>query len=1149
VVHRPLMKKHKRRRSSKIIGGDSGGGSGRLPDAEMSPKDMEQTARWLGSWWKDEEIVIAIPTNQEAKGEQGARRSPAAEARGGDAVILEEVPAATPSLDLSGPSQATPEDMFLVEQARRCLIYELQAAAMRVHDLTQSVEMDSQGMRRLQLSPGGDRALAQLVEAMLHILLHGFSESEAQRLASRNSDITTMPIITPTGSMTLPATPSWNRTSSRVSSDSGQTAQWLYRADSDGSASPVSEGAGSSELHIHAEYFAQSTVDFLDVFQKLIRGVEPEHRVHMAEVYAVIDASMLGDKDIQSLEERLAQMDRQAEQDPDLMLDAGVGSGSSGRGALRERAWIAAALIEGKLYDVLEAATTHGDRLSLCYEHSALLRTTAEGREVLEMIGQLKDTRVAGNVVFIVSGGRTGEIALAEEDRGSLYMMPTIPTMSMTLPNPMAMGTSVMKSSMQVASYITGTSSGSGSGTGAGASPNEGAEDRPSDLFRSTFSSASRFVMPKKRRASAEGGEALSRGEALRAMTPNPQLPERADSPTVEVVDNEVAQKPGHLRFRSNSDLVMASRFKVSRSEEEWAMIMAKEGLEAPDASDAAAAAKPDPLPPAALPMSPNVEVSKKLSMLLLNRPSIQLLAFRGVHGETERPRLSARVSNYRIQTVKAAPTTLSISGGKRVVVYELAVGFSTDEQAPLDLPSLQTRSPALLGNGAGSRLGAGLGPPRSPAPSDAGSEIYSEREDDDDDDDDDSIFLEDDEAVFTPVPVGRPGSPFSPGSPGAGAPGGTRTWCVNRRYNDFKKLHEHLRGQLSSANFATLPRLPEKKMMFNYDEKFILKRGRALDLYVTQLLEHPIVSTMHELYQFLLPSGAFHRGFGQGLDADADGAEDGGVKVHIGRAIDDVSFLERASEDGAALGVPVASPGSESDGARSPSPANTPDQRPPSDPGAVSFSISKAPRPLGAPSASHGEDAPSLGHASSQDAARAGFKFDPRELRSCESAVFGLAKELFQLNRSGIARRSTVSFLRRAARMLFSSSMISALEASYEGLATSAKVTSLLKWLRELLFPGGEFMTAAELPSEEEQVHARNNLCARLPGVLPSALTALVGHSTAVTGAMHFFEFIQCPVLLRSVMYTLLDLLFCEIFPNMEVTVFGMQTIEIRKR
>lgn len=165
-------------------------------------------------------------------------------------------------------------------------------------------------------------------------------------------------------------------------------------------------------------------------------------------------------------------------------------------------------------------------------------------------------------------------------------------------------------------------------------------------------------------------------------------------------------------------------------------------------------------------------------------------------------------------------------------------------------------------------------------------------------------------------------------------------------------------------------------------------------------------------------------------------------------------------------------------------------------------------------------------------------------QVRQCESAVFGLAKELFRLNRSGIARRSTVGLVRRAARALFSSAAVAALEERYAAAATAERLAGLLGRLRALLFPGGALRSAAAAPAEGEAAAARRRLSERLPAVLPPAIAALVGAQTAESGALHFFEFVQCPVLLRSLLHALLDMLWAELFPGMADCVHGLKTL-----
>uniref|UniRef100_A0A7R9U660 PX domain-containing protein n=1 Tax=Pinguiococcus pyrenoidosus TaxID=172671 RepID=A0A7R9U660_9STRA len=509
---------------------------------------------------------------------------------------------------------------------------------------------------------------------------------------------------------------------------------------------------------------------------------------------------------------------------------------------------------------------------------------------------------------------------------------------------------------------------------------------------------------------------------------------------------------------------------------------------------------------------------------------------FAALGGLAGRRRLFARVSNYRIRTMQRN-VGLTIAP-RRVVVYEIAVGTVSDSGELPFLPSIRNRlrSGAWgLGHATDARAQAGgvLTTESSAFSLDAddeeGGDEAADDEHDDEEEEDGVLVEEDDTLVYTPHSGTSSSQELAKHV--SGVQSGAAVWRIERRYNDFKTLHDQIRGQVRAEILGTLPSLPEKKMMFNLDERFILKRGRALDRYLVGLLRHPVVAAMPEMRIFLSPS----RPLPVSAAAIHEGANSTAV-VHIGRVVSEDLLREEDTSDDASEAIaahPVAR------GVHNPGPKTARPSGRVDGPRSVSESDLQQTRGRLRPT----------GHL--QGNARAAqwpkFRFNPFELQACEAAVFGLATELFQLNRSGIARRSTIHLVRRAASVLFSSSMISALEARYQSLSTSARLSGFVRWVRGKIFPDGRFMGARQPPSEEERASTRNSLCASLPGALPSAITTLVGYNTALTGAMHFYEFIQCPVLLRSVVYTLLDLFWCELFPDMSRNVHGMRAIAKR--
>lgn len=62
---------------------------------------------------------------------------------------------------------------------------------------------------------------------------------------------------------------------------------------------------------------------------------------------------------------------------------------------------------------------------------------------------------------------------------------------------------------------------------------------------------------------------------------------------------------------------------------------------------------------------------------------------------------------------------------------------------------------------------------------------------------------------------------------------------CVIRRYSDFVWLHESLEEDLKGL---LIPALPDKGLMGRFAPEFVEERRRALQLFLSRIMEHPIL-------------------------------------------------------------------------------------------------------------------------------------------------------------------------------------------------------------------------------------------------------------------------------------------------------------------
>ena len=102
-----------------------------------------------------------------------------------------------------------------------------------------------------------------------------------------------------------------------------------------------------------------------------------------------------------------------------------------------------------------------------------------------------------------------------------------------------------------------------------------------------------------------------------------------------------------------------------------------------------------------------------------------------------------------------------------------------------------------------------------------------------------------------------------------------------------------------------------------------------------------------------------------------------------------------------------------------------------------------------------------------------------------------------------------------------------------------------MLALLRETLWPAGDLAAAAPARTRREREETAAQVRKELLRVLPGALTKAVGADAAGDGALKLFELVQCPLLLRNLAFTLLDLILVEVFEDMEGYVDGLDPAE----
>jgi hypothetical protein len=170
--------------------------------------------------------------------------------------------------------------------------------------------------------------------------------------------------------------------------------------------------------------------------------------------------------------------------------------------------------------------------------------------------------------------------------------------------------------------------------------------------------------------------------------------------------------------------------------------------------------------------------------------------------------------------------------------------------------------------------------------------------------------------------------------------------------------------------------------------------------------------------------------------------------------------------------------------------------------------------------------------------------------LKKIQQLIYLIVKELFDLNRTNLVRRNFVSFLRKSVKVLLTNSIsksITNLSLKYDNDDTTSK---FLNWLINTIWnlPGHIMGPRLPIPTQQErnqrQILIRNEF---VMGGIPLSITSLLGRINCDEATLKLYEFLQCSVLIRSLLYCALDLFWKQLFPDDEILseLYGGKNLE----
>ncbi|XP_071812526.1 sorting nexin-13-like [Apostichopus japonicus] len=321
---------------------------------------------------------------------------------------------------------------------------------------------------------------------------------------------------------------------------------------------------------------------------------------------------------------------------------------------------------------------------------------------------------------------------------------------------------------------------------------------------------------------------------------------------------------------------------------------------------------------------------------------------------------------------------------------------------------------------------------------------------------------------------------------------GTVEIWDVFRRYSEFHDLHMNLSEKF--PDLKDLP-LPAKKIMKNTTKSFLDKRGKALTLYIKELLEksrlmgHPGMSAL--VHNFLEP-GVYNRGRGQ-----------------LARRVDHLVNPFKSSVKTVAHTVKSV-PGNLVDGVSMVSDRMT-------DGISKVLSMNKQPtRPL-------------------QNIGRVSSVTDvPDDDNIALRVMMLLMDEMFDLrHRDQWLRRQLVMLLKQIFRAAFGSKINTRIIEGVEALTSTESVADYIKQLKESFWPTGILAEEMRDRSEETKMRARVVSKTQLYGSIPDELKNFIGTETTRRGMIRTFDMLQMRQLNKRLMFVFLEGIVKLLFPE----------------
>ena len=166
-----------------------------------------------------------------------------------------------------------------------------------------------------------------------------------------------------------------------------------------------------------------------------------------------------------------------------------------------------------------------------------------------------------------------------------------------------------------------------------------------------------------------------------------------------------------------------------------------------------------------------------------------------------------------------------------------------------------------------------------------------------------------------------------------------------------------------------------------------------------------------------------------------------------------------------------------------------------------------------------------------SRDTAQKRLGLQAFELERVEKHIFALANELFGIDELNVVRRSVIDGAISVFSLFMAPSMTKKINTALAHASGADSTAHVVELLKEMLWPDGTWGEAAEAYPVEQAAIDRELSKERLLESIPEQLATLLTSSVVKGGAAKIHGLLQCPVMTKNLLYTLVDMLLLRLF------------------